>query len=83
MVFRATEKKKRIFSNIITWQQFSDYINNERAVAGLQVIKPNRENFVFYTEIINRLGVEKIVMKKPMFMSCGITEVVLFLQKHL
>ena len=43
MVFRATEKKKRIFSNIITWQQFSDYINNERAVAGLQVIKPNRE----------------------------------------
>ena len=42
MVFRSTDKKKKIFGNIITWEQFSDYINNERAVAGLQVIKPDR-----------------------------------------
>lgn len=43
MVFRATPLKKKLFGNIITWQEFSDYINNDRAVAGLQVIKPNRE----------------------------------------
>lgn len=43
MVFRASEKKRKIFGDIINWHQFSDYINNDRAVAGLQVIKPNRE----------------------------------------
>lgn len=42
MVFRATDKKKNVFGNIVTWKQFSDYINNDRAVAGLQVIQPDR-----------------------------------------
>lgn len=42
MVFRANSFKKSLFGGIITWQQFSDYINNDRAVAGLQVIKPDQ-----------------------------------------
>lgn len=37
-VFYATDYKKKFFSDIITWKQFSDYINNHRAVSGLQVI---------------------------------------------
>lgn len=41
MVFRGDTLKKNIFGGIITWQQFSDYINNHRAVAGLQVVKPD------------------------------------------
>jgi len=39
-VFPAPDYKKEFFSNIITWKQFSDYINNHRASAGLQVITP-------------------------------------------
>ena len=39
-VFLANEYRKEFFSNIITWKQFSDYVNNHRGSAGLQVITP-------------------------------------------
>lgn len=40
-VFAASTYRKEFFGNIITWEQFSDYINNHRASAGLQVITPD------------------------------------------
>lgn len=54
MVFRATEKKKKIFGDIITWKKFSEYLNNDRAVAGLQVIKPNRDKLCMEKGTLNR-----------------------------
>lgn len=39
----ANDYKKKFFSEIISWKQFSDYVNNHRASAGLQVITPQGE----------------------------------------
>lgn len=54
MVFRGTSLKKNLFGNIITWEKFSDYINNERAVAGLQVITPERNKLCMEKENLFR-----------------------------
>ena len=43
MVIRATEFKKDFFSKIVTWDEISDYVANDRAVAGLQIITPKQE----------------------------------------
>ena len=40
-VIKANDFRKDLFSKTITWQQFSDYINNDRAVSGLQAILPS------------------------------------------
>ena len=39
-VIPANDFRKDLFSKIITWQKFSRYINNDRAVSGLQAILP-------------------------------------------
>ena len=39
-LFRANSFKKDFFGNIVTWDAFSKYIANDRAVSGLQVITP-------------------------------------------
>lgn len=39
-VIRGGDEKKKFFSEIITWDQISDYLNNDRAVAGFQMIAP-------------------------------------------
>jgi len=39
-VFPRTEARTELFDNIIDWQQFSSYINNDRATAGMQAITP-------------------------------------------
>ena len=54
MVIRATEFKKDFFGKIITWGQISDYVANDRAVAGLQMITPNREKLCMEKENLFR-----------------------------
>lgn len=39
-VFKGNSFKKHFFENIVTWEQFSNYIANDRAVSGLQVVTP-------------------------------------------
>lgn len=39
-VIRGNDYKKKFFSEIVTWDQISDYLNNDRAVAGFQMIAP-------------------------------------------
>lgn len=39
-VIRGDDYKKKFFSEIITWDQISEYLNNDRAVAGFQMIAP-------------------------------------------
>lgn len=39
-VIRGDEKKKEFFSNITSWDKISQYLNNDRAVAGFQMIAP-------------------------------------------
>ena len=39
-IIKGNAFRKHFFGNIITWKQLSDYINNERAVSGLQAIIP-------------------------------------------
>ncbi|BCV05016.1 MAG: hypothetical protein CM15mV96_400 [uncultured marine virus] len=36
-----------MYSNIISWTKFSEYINNDRAVSGLQAILPNGKSYVW------------------------------------
>jgi len=38
VVFPRNDARTELFDNIIDWQQFSSYINNDRAVAGMQAI---------------------------------------------
>jgi|TARA_R100001530_G_scaffold26713_1_gene21425 mannose-6-phosphate isomerase-like protein (cupin superfamily) len=40
-VINGNNFRKDLFSKIITWQKFSRYINNDRAVSGLQAILPD------------------------------------------
>ena len=40
VVFPRTEARTELFDNIIDWQEFSRYINNDRATAGMQAITP-------------------------------------------
>jgi len=40
-VIPANDFRKDLFSKTLTWKQFSQYINNDRAVSGLQAILPN------------------------------------------
>lgn len=40
-VIKANDFRKDLFSKVITWQKFSRYINNDRAVSGLQAILPD------------------------------------------
>tara|TARA_R110002012_G_scaffold312776_1_gene523798 strand:+ start:798 stop:1493 length:696 start_codon:yes stop_codon:yes gene_type:complete len=40
-IIKGNDFRKDLFSKIITWQKFSRYINNDRAVSGLQAILPN------------------------------------------
>ena len=40
-VIKGNDFRKDLFSKTITWQKFSRYINNDRAVSGLQAILPN------------------------------------------
>lgn len=54
MVIRATDFKKDFFSKIITWDRISDYVANDRAVAGLQMITPNREKLCMEKENLTR-----------------------------
>ena len=37
-VFPRNDARTELFDNIIGWQEFSNYINNDRAVAGMQAI---------------------------------------------
>jgi ribosomal protein L16 Arg81 hydroxylase len=39
-VIRGNEHKKKFFSEIISWEGISDYLNNDRAVSGFQMIAP-------------------------------------------
>jgi ribosomal protein L16 Arg81 hydroxylase len=39
-VIRGDEKKKKFFSDITSWDKISEYLNNDRAVAGFQMIAP-------------------------------------------
>lgn len=54
MVIRATEFKKDFFSKIITWDQISNYVSNDRAVAGLQMILPDRQKLCMEKENLVR-----------------------------
>tara|TARA_R100001460_G_scaffold687_5_gene3124 strand:- start:6823 stop:7533 length:711 start_codon:yes stop_codon:yes gene_type:complete len=38
VVFPRNDARTELFDDIIDWQQFSSYINNDRAVAGMQAI---------------------------------------------
>jgi ribosomal protein L16 Arg81 hydroxylase len=40
VVIRGDAKKKDYFSKIISWEEISAYLNNDRAVAGFQMIAP-------------------------------------------
>ena len=40
-VIKGNNFRKDLFSKTITWQKFSRYINNDRAVSGLQAILPD------------------------------------------
>lgn len=42
-VIPANDFRKSLFSKTLTWEQFSEYINNDRAVSGLQVILSNHK----------------------------------------
>tara|TARA_R100001460_G_C3557668_1_gene175627 strand:+ start:286 stop:1002 length:717 start_codon:yes stop_codon:yes gene_type:complete len=42
-VIKGNDFKKNLFSKTLSWKQFSDYINNDRAVSGMQAILPNGE----------------------------------------
>tara|TARA_Y100001951_G_C11289125_1_gene270920 strand:- start:1066 stop:1809 length:744 start_codon:yes stop_codon:yes gene_type:complete len=39
-IIKGNPFRKRFFEAIITWKELSDYINNDRAVSGLQAIVP-------------------------------------------
>ena len=39
-IIKGNPYRKGLFENIISWSEFSDYINNDRAVSGLQAILP-------------------------------------------
>ena len=41
-IIKGNRYRKFMYSNIISWTKFSEYINNDRAVSGLQAILPNR-----------------------------------------
>jgi ribosomal protein L16 Arg81 hydroxylase len=43
IVLRGGNFKKNFFSNITTWKNISEYVANDRASSGLQVIKPDGE----------------------------------------
>jgi len=40
LIVKANDLRKEIMSQIITWEKFSDYIHNDRAVSGFQIITP-------------------------------------------
>lgn len=40
-VIKGNRFRRFMYSNIISWHRLSDYINNDRAVAGIQAILPN------------------------------------------
>ena len=42
-VFPRNDARTELFDNIIGWQEFSNYINNDRAVAGMQAIFHSRK----------------------------------------
>jgi ribosomal protein L16 Arg81 hydroxylase len=39
-VSKGNNKRKKYFSDIISWKKFSEYLSNDRAVSGLQAIVP-------------------------------------------
>ncbi len=41
LIVKANDLRKEIMSQIITWEKFSDYIHNDRAVSGFQIITPD------------------------------------------
>jgi ribosomal protein L16 Arg81 hydroxylase len=45
-ISRATTRRKKYFSDIISWKKFSEYLSNDRAVSGLQVIVPHKDRAV-------------------------------------
>jgi len=40
-VVKGNRYRKFMFSNVLTWRRFSEYINNDRAVSGIQAILSN------------------------------------------
>jgi len=40
-VIKGNRFRRFMYSNIITWHRLSEYINNDRSVAGIQAILPN------------------------------------------
>lgn len=42
-VAKASTRRKKYFSDIISWKKFSQYLSNDRAVSGLQVIVPGEK----------------------------------------
>ena len=40
LIVKANDLRKDIMSQIITWEKFSDYLHNDRAVSGFQIITP-------------------------------------------
>ena len=44
-IIKGNAFRKHFFGNIITWKQLSDYINNDRAVSGLQAITSGPDVF--------------------------------------
>ena len=40
LIVKANDFRRDLMSQIITWEKFSDYIHNDRAVSGFQIITP-------------------------------------------
>ena len=42
-IVKGNRYRKFMYSNVISWTKFSEYLNNDRAVSGLQAILPNNK----------------------------------------
>ena len=74
-IIKGNRYRKFMYSNIISWSKFSEYINNDRAVSGLQAILPNGKKLCMekdnYTKEMYLLGQKKIILKKNICMKYG------------
>jgi len=55
MVFRANSFKTNFFGDITSWDDISKYVANDRAVAGLQVIKPDGSKLCMEKDNLRRV----------------------------
>ena len=81
-VIKGNDFRKDLFSKIITWQKFSRYINNDRAVSGLQAILPDGRKLcmekwnLFKSK--NLIGVRNIILRKNIYTIYGLITELLF-----